>query len=65
MASKQKFIEGQRVTIKTYEDGSVWEVYAVRQDGRKMRYSVRKLTDESITLVCNIEGKKLERVEEK
>jgi|10_taG_2_1085330.scaffolds.fasta_scaffold159543_1 hypothetical protein len=65
MASKQKFIEGDRVHVKERRESGFWEVYAVRKMGRKIRYSVRKLTDESITLFCNVEGEKLEKVEEK
>ena len=65
MAPKQKFVEGDQVAVKKYGSNDTWEVYAVRKMGRKIRYSVRKLTQESITLFCNVKGEKLEKVEEK
>jgi hypothetical protein len=52
MAHKKKFIEGE-------------QVYAVRKAGRKIRYSVKMLGTPAITLVCNIKGNRLEKVEEK
>ena len=65
MASKQKFVEGDRVCVKECADTGVWEVYAVRKNGRTIRYSVKQLDTPAITLFCNVEGKKLRKVEEK
>jgi ribosomal protein S26 len=65
VAPKQKFVEGDHVRVKDFEPSSLWEVYAVRKMGRKIRYSVKMLETPSITLICNVEGKKLQKVEEK
>lgn len=65
MAPKQKFVEGDHVVVATCEGDHLWEVYAVRKIGRKIRYSVRKLTDESITLYCNVRDVELQKVKKK
>jgi hypothetical protein len=65
MAQKQKFVEGDQVRVKDCEPSSLWEVYAVRKMGRKTRYSVKMLETPAITLICNVEGNKLKKVEEK
>jgi hypothetical protein len=62
MAPKQKFIEGDEVRVVTFASDYVWEVYKVSKIGRKIRYSVRKLTDECITLLCNVKGTELQKV---
>ena len=63
MASKQKLVEGNCVYVKNRRSSGLWEVYAVRKFGRKTRYSIRRMNTEGTTLMCNVEGKKLEKVE--
>ena len=65
MASKQKLVEGDHVYVKGRVGTGVWEVYAVRKSGRTIRYSIKLLDTPAITLFCNVEGKKLRKVEEK
>ena len=65
MAPKQKFVEGDHVRVKDCASSSLWEVYAVRKTGRKVRYSVKMLATPAITLICNVEGNRLKKVEEK
>jgi hypothetical protein len=65
VAPKQKFVEGDHVRVKDCEPSSLWEVSAVRKMGRKARYSVKMLETPAIMLICNVEGKKLQKVEEK
>jgi len=65
MAHKKTFIEGEQVRVRDCESPNLWEVYAVRKAGRKIRYSVKMLGTPAITLVCNIKGNRLEKVEEK
>ena len=65
MAHKKKLIEGDHVRVRDCESPNLWEVYAVRKAGRKIRYSVKMLGTPAITLVCNIKGNRLEKVEEK
>ena len=65
MAHKKKFIEGEQVRVKDYETSDLWEVYAVRKIGRKIRYSVKKLETPAIMLICNVKGSRLEKMEEK
>ena len=65
MAHKKKFIEGDCVRVRSCEPSDLWEVYAVRKIGRKIRYSVKKLRTPAITLICNIKGSQLEKMEEK
>jgi|TARA_Y100000310_G_scaffold127634_1_gene126793 hypothetical protein len=65
VAQKRKFVEGDHVYIKDHEPSSLWEVYAVRKIGRKIRYSVQKLGTPGITLACNVKGSRLKKVEEK
>jgi hypothetical protein len=65
MAQKQKFVEGDQVRVKDCEPSALWEVYAVRKVGRKVRYSVKRLELPGIVCVCNIKGNRLKKVEEK
>ena len=65
MAQRQKFVEGDHVRVRGHEPSSLWEVYAVRKTGRKIRYSVKMLGTPAITLICNVKGNRLEKVEEK
>ncbi len=65
MASKQKLVEGDHVYVKDRVGAGIWEVYAVRKRGRTTRYSIKLLDTSAITLFCNVEGKKLRKVEEK
>ena len=65
MAQKQKFVEGARVRVTACEPSALWEVYAVRKAGRKVRYSVERLGTLGITRICNVKGNKLKKVEEK
>ena len=65
MAHKKKFIEGEQVRVKDCETSDLWEVYAVRKIGRKIRYSVKKLETPAIMLICNVKGSRLEKMEEK
>tara|TARA_Y100000310_G_scaffold135355_1_gene134226 strand:+ start:252 stop:449 length:198 start_codon:yes stop_codon:yes gene_type:complete len=65
MAQRQKFVEGDHVRVRDCEPSSLWEVYAVRKIGRKIRYSVKMLGTPAIILVCNTKGNRLEKVEEK
>ena len=65
MAQKRKFVEGDHVRVKDCDPSGRWEVYAVRKIGKKIRYSVKKLKNPGITLICNVKGNRLEKVEEK
>ena len=65
MAQKRKFVEGDHVRTKDCDPSDRWEVYAVRKIGKKIRYSVKKLGTPAITLICNVKGNRLEKMEEK
>ena len=65
MAHKKKFVEGDHVRVRDCESPNLWEVYAVRKIGRKIRYSVKKLGTPAIMLICNVKGSRLEKMEEK
>jgi len=65
MAQKRKLVEGDRVRVKDCGLSDCWEVYAVRKIGKKTRYSVKKLENPGITLICNAKRNRLEKVEEK
>jgi|1_EtaG_2_1085319.scaffolds.fasta_scaffold90967_3 hypothetical protein len=65
MAQKRKFVKGDYVQIKNYDSGGLWEIYSIRKFGRKTRYSVKKLESSALTLLCNIAGARLKKMEEK
>ena len=65
MVPKQKFVEGDHVRVKDYKSSGLWEIYSVQKVGKNIRYSLKRLEATAITLFCNVQGKKLDKVEKK
>ena len=65
VAQKRKFVEGDHVRVKDCDPSALWGVYVVHKVGNKVRYNVKRLGALGITLICNVKGNRLEKVEEK